>query len=154
MNAASGVFMKLLVTALVASLAVSPLSAQTQSARCLRYEPDTVRISGTLNRHMYYGAPGFGEDPKHDKKEIGFYLDLSIPLCTVAGSEDIDVATKNVRRVQLVLDQRGYDTLRPFLGKRVTLRGTLFGAINGHHHTPVLLSVVQPADVEPSIRQP
>jgi hypothetical protein len=98
---------------------------------------------------MYYGAPGYGEDPKRDEKEVGFYLDLSTPACTVAGSEDIDVAKKNIRRIQLVLDERGYDALRPFLRKRVTLRGTLFGAITGHHHTPVLLDVLQPAHVEP-----
>jgi hypothetical protein len=65
------------------------------------------------------------------------------------GTDDVDVAKTGVRRIQLVLDQQGYDSLRRFLGKKVTLRGTLFGAITGHHHTPVLLSVVKPAHVEP-----
>jgi hypothetical protein len=142
-------YMKDLVLLFATCLAARPLTAQSQRAACFRYGPDTVRITGTLNRHMYYGAPGYGEDPKRDEKEIGFYLDLSTPACTVAGSDDIDVAKKNIRRIQLVLDQRGYDALRPFLRKKVTLRGTLFGAITGHHHTPALLSVPQPAHVEP-----
>jgi hypothetical protein len=114
--------------------------------RCFRYEPDTVRITGTYARHLYYGAPGFGEDPKHDEKEVGFYLELPTPICTAPGADDVDIAKTGLRRIQLVLDgQKDYDRLRPFLGKRVTLRGTLFGAITGHHHTPVLLSVVKPA---------
>ena len=142
-------FMKRLVFLFVSCLAARSLTAQSQRPACFRYGPDTVRITGTLNRHMYYGAPGYGEDPKGDEKEIGFYLDLSTPACTGAGSDPINVAHTNIRRIQLVLDQRGYDALRPFLRKKVTLRGTLFGAITGHHHTPVLLSVLPPAHVEP-----
>src|SRR5678816_1623869 len=106
--------MKALVVLLAACLTADPIAAQSRRPACLRYGPDTVRITGTLNRHMYYGAPGYGEDPKRDEKEIGFYLDLGTPACTVAGSDDIDVATKNIRRIQLVLDRSGYDTLRPF----------------------------------------
>lgn len=98
---------------------------------------------------MYYGAPGFGENPATDAKEAGYYLDLSKAICTVSGSDDVDVAKKDIRRIQLLLDQSDYDRLRPFLGKRIALRGTLFGAITGHHHTPVLLSVLKPAHVEP-----
>lgn len=131
------------------ALVAQSLAAQTKRAPCVRYEPDTVRIIGILERHMYYGAPGFGEDPKHDKKEVGFYLDLPTPICTAPGADDIDRAKTGIRRIQLALDRPGYVRLRPFLGKKVTLRGTLFGAITGHHHTPVLLSVVEPAHVEP-----
>lgn len=138
-----------LVGAVWASDGSLKVGHRTMSA-CLRYEPDTVRITGTLNRHVYYGAPGYGDDPKHDEKEVGFYLDLSTPICTVAGGDDIDVSRSGIRRIQLVLrDQADFDRLRPFLGKKVGLRGTLFGAITGHHHTPVLLAVIEPAHVEP-----
>jgi len=139
---------KVLVAASLFATAGSMTQAQTSRAPAYRYEPDTVRITGTLARHMYYGAPGFGEDPKHDEKEIGFYLDLSSPICTDAGRDDGDVATKGVRRIQLVLDPEGYARLKPFLTRRVTLRGTLFGAMTGHHHTPILLSVSKPIHVE------
>ena len=115
---------------------------------CLRYEPDTVRLTGRLERHMYYGAPGYGEDPRHDDKEVGFYLGLTSPLCVSQGK--FDAPKSGVRRVQLVLDSIGYARLRPFLGRRVTLRGTLFAAYTGHHHTPVLLWVVKPVPVEHS----
>jgi Domain of unknown function (DUF4431) len=130
--------------ALVVSVMVGPQAAQP----CLRYAPDTVRIAGTLSRHTFYGAPGFGEDPKHDEKETGFYLDLAVPICMAPGGDDIDVAKPGIRRIQLVLDADGYARLRPFLGKRVTLRGTVFAAVTGHHHAPVLLDVATPVRVE------
>jgi len=132
------------LVALVVALMIGPQATEP----CLRYQPDTVRVAGTLARHTFYGAPGFGEDPKHDEKESGFYLELSVPVCTVAGGDDIDRALSGVRRVQLVLDSAGYARLRPFLGQRVTLRGTLFGAITAHHHAPILLDVLKPVQVK------
>ncbi len=131
-----------------AFVAANTLGAQGNTPACLQYEPDTVQLSGTLARHMYYGAPGFGEDPAHDQREVGFYLDLPRPVCMVAGANDVDVPKSGIRRVQLILDEQGYARLRPFVGKRVALRGTLLGAFTGHHHTPVLLRVLTPAHVD------
>jgi hypothetical protein len=128
-------------------LAGPDLVAQGKSRPCLRYEPDTTQITGVLARHMYYGGPGYGEDPKHDEKEVGFYLDLTVPLCMTAGSDFADVATTGIRRVQLVLDEGGYARLRSYLGKLIALRGMAFGAYTGHHHTPVLLDVLKPVRV-------
>ena len=131
---------------LMALLASPPPDAAGHE--CLRYGPEAVSITGRLARHIFYGEPGFGEDPKHDEKESGFYLELSVPVCTVAGGDDIDRPISGVRRVQLVLDSAGYARLRPFLGQRVTLRGTLFGAITAHHHAPILLDVLKPVQVK------
>ena len=118
-------------------------------AACLRYEPDTVRLSGRLERHTYYGAPNFGEDPAHDEKEVGFYLGLAAPICAAGpSSKEENEPHRGVRRVQLVLDSAGYAQLRPYLGQRVTLQGTLFAAQTGHHHTPILLMVSKPARLE------
>ena len=124
--------------------ALPPLAAPG----CLPYGPERVSITGTLARHMFYGAPGFGEDPQHDHKETGFYLELATPICTLAGGDYYDKPLDGIRRVQLVLDADGYARLRPLLGRRVALRGTLFGAITAHHHTPVLLDVLKPVDVK------
>ena len=134
-----------LLFAVVLALA---MSSQTRPRECLRYGPDTARITGVLTRHTFYGAPGFGEDPKQDQKETGFYLDLPTPICMVRGRDDPDDAKAAVRRVQLVLDSAGYAKLRPHLGRRIALRGTAFGAITGHHHAPVLLEVLKPVRVE------
>ena len=132
---------------LIAALALLP-SPSAASGKCLRYEPDAVSITGTLARHMFYGAPGFGEDPQHDEKETGFYLELTTPICTLAGRDYTDKPLTGIGLVQLVLDQAGYARLRPLLGRRVTLSGTLFAAITGHHHAPVLLDVLRPVQVK------
>jgi hypothetical protein len=50
--------------------------------------------------------------------------------------------------VQLILNREGYGRLRPYVGRRVTLRGTLSGAITGHHHAPLLLTVIEPVPVK------
>jgi hypothetical protein len=120
----------------------------TANHACLSYEPDTVRVTGTLTRRTFYGAPGFGEDPKHDKKETGFYLELASPVCVTGGRDDTNVPKTGIRLAQILLDQSGYDRLRASLGRRVTLRGTLSGSISGHHHAPVILNPVQPIRVE------
>jgi hypothetical protein len=137
--------MPLIVLLIAALTSAQPTGGKADG--CLRYGPDIVRITGKLNRRMFYGAPGFGEDPKHDEKEQGFYLDLAVPVCTVGRDDVGDRALTGVRRVQLVLNAAGYARLRPFLGRRVTLRGTVFGAITGHHHAPLLLDVLKPVDV-------
>jgi hypothetical protein len=125
-----------------------PLVSSAAPNACLRYGPDTVAITGVLSRRTFFGAPGFGEEPKRDEKETGFYLDLPRAICTVPGRDsDIDNAKKSVQRVRLVLDSAGYARLRPFLRKSVTLRGTLFGEITGHNHAPLLLDVLKPVTV-------
>jgi hypothetical protein len=54
---------------------------------------------------------------------------------------DLNPGQKNVRRVQLVLDQTAYERYKALLGRKVVATGSLFGANTGHHHTPVLLTV-------------
>jgi hypothetical protein len=65
-----------------------------------------------------------------------------------ASNPDLNPSQKNVRQVQLVLDQKDCD--KALLGKRVVATGSLFGAHTGHHHTPVLLTV---SNLEPPRRK-
>ena len=68
----------------------------------MRYEPDTVRLTGRIERHMYYGPPNFGEDPAHDEKEVGFYLGLAAPICAEGGQDpELNVPRRGVRREQV-----------------------------------------------------
>jgi hypothetical protein len=138
----TGTIVPVLLSAL---LPAAPLPA---ARRCLRYEPDTVQVTGRLERHTFYGAPNFGEDPTHDAKETGYYLALPAAVCA-EGSRDQELndPRRGVRRIQLVLDSAGYAQLRPYLQRRVTLRGTLFASQTGHHHAPLLLTVLRPVVV-------
>ncbi len=141
----------LLLAALGFGLVVAmPLHGQAaapsaNATACLRYEPDTVALTGTLSRRTEPGPPNYESVRGGDAPETYFYLDLPRPACTIgaADSESANDPVSGVRQVQLVLTQAGYDRLRPYLRRHqvVTLRGTLFAAISGHHHAPLLLRV-------------
>jgi hypothetical protein len=122
----------------------SPVQGPPAGGECLQYEPHEVSMTGKLVRRTDPGSPNYESVENGDQPETYFYLELSAPVCTLAAStdpNDPDVALHDVHLVQLVLDDAAYKRLRPKLGRRVTLRGTLFAAITGHHHAPLLLQV-------------
>jgi len=125
----------------------TPARRQHPATGCLTYVPDTVSLKGTLRRHTFPGPPNYESIKDGDEPETGFYLHLGQPVCTI-GKDEVDVAARGVRFVQLVLDSTGYGGLRPLLGRQVTLRGTLFHAISGHHHAPLLLTVLTPVTAQ------
>ena len=112
-----------------------------KASECFKYEPSTVILSGILERRTYPGPPNYEDIKKGDIPETGFYLLLNNPICTVGGVE-MNVPQENVSLVQLVLDENNYDKLRPYLGKVIKLKGSLFARMTGHHHAPLLLDKV------------
>lgn len=123
-------------------LATPVMSAVAQGAlaQCFNTWTDTVSVTGALERLTFPGPPNYESIAQGDTAEPGFYLRLAHPICTKA--DEVSDAQRNVRLVQLVLDSAGYAALRPQLGHRVTLRGTVFGQHTGHHHAPVLLTPI------------
>jgi hypothetical protein len=116
-----------------AALAVEPA--------CLSYEPALVAITGKLERQTYPGPPNYESVEKGDKAETGFYLSLATPICVNATpDDDLNYEQRDVRLVQLNLDDKGFDELRPYLGGLIEVRGTLYAAHTGHHHAPLVLN--------------
>ncbi|MBZ5547108.1 MAG: DUF4431 domain-containing protein [Acidobacteriia bacterium] len=117
--------------------------AQVELSGCRSYEPAVVALHGTLVRKTFAGPPNYRDIRKGDKAETYWLLNLDSPICLNEdkAEPDLNPAQKNVRRVQLVLDQEAYEHFKAMLGKRVVATGSLFGAHTGHHHTPVLLRV-------------
>lgn len=132
----------LLVACLVTS-AVPYLFAQDNDERCLRYGED-VSILGALERRTFPGRPNFTSVAAGDEAETGFYLIPASPLCVAADLSYPDApGLHGVNLVQLILDSTGYAQLRPSVGWNVLLHGYLMAAWTGHHHAPLLLSVVR-----------
>ena len=105
----------------------------------LSYQPTVVELKGTLSVKTYYGPPNYGENPDTDTKEALPILVLSKPV-SVCGNPDpkagFDRRTvEDVREIQLILTVPH----KEFIGKTVLVKGTLFHAFTGHHHTDVLL---------------
>lgn len=133
--------MKFLLSAVLVCLSIGLGSEVSAAGECLRYEPVKVNLSGRLLRKTYPGPPNFESVAEGDLPETGYYLKLSSPLCTQAQEGEEAGGHQDLQMVQLVLDQEQYEALRPLLGKRVSLEGSLIEASTGHHHTPVLLTV-------------
>ena len=118
-------------------------AAATTHGGCRAYEPDTVTITGTLERRTYPGRPNYESVAKGDEAETGLYLVVAPAICVTRNLDDVNQPTAAASLVQLVLDQPGYDRLRPYLTKKVTVRGTLFHSHTGHHHAELLLNVLK-----------
>jgi Domain of unknown function (DUF4431) len=119
---------------------------QVNGPICLRYDPDTVALTGTLRRQTFPGPPNYEDIKAGDAPETGFYLGLASPICTIASPDsanDNNGSLNGVQLVQLVLDSAGYAHLGPRVGQSVTIAGTMFAAFTGHHHAPVLLRVTK-----------
>jgi hypothetical protein len=108
---------------------------------CVGYEPDTVEVTGTLERRVFPGPPNYESVARGDAREVGYYLRLDAPLCVSRNLDATNVPTAGVRRIQLVLDRAGYERLGPRVGRYLTLTGTLFHAFTGQHHAELLLTV-------------
>lgn len=110
---------------------------------CLSYEPSIVRLTGTIVRETFLGAPNYASVEHGDKPEVYWLLNLSRPICVRADeTEPLNSEQKDVLRIQLVFpDASVYKTKKELVGKNVVAEGTLFGSHTGHHHTRVLLTV-------------
>jgi len=114
------------------------------------YYPEKSELKGTLSRKSFYGPPGYGEDPKHDKKERVYILRLEKPIKVVAaGKGGQNEGHDNVRELQV--DSAGKIPMKDFLNKKVRIRGTLRTAEIGHDHTDVLIT---PEEIVPDNRRP
>ena len=101
------------------------------------YEPAVVELTGKLVEKVFYGPPGYGENPKIDSKEDAAILQLTKPINVVAEKGDKFNETKtNIKELHLINIKR--IPLSSFLKKKVKISGKLSSALTGHHHTGVL----------------
>jgi hypothetical protein len=121
----------------------APSVAQVEIAGCKSYEPASVSLHGTLRQKTFPGPPNYEDVHKGDKVETFWLLKLNSPICVAQDKSDPDLnpGQKDVREVELVLNNEQAGRANLLLSKRVVATGTLFGAHTGHHHTPVLLKV-------------
>ncbi len=123
-----------------------------------QFFPDTSVITGELKVEMFYGAPNYGECPDTDAKEYAYilYLDSAIDVRNFEGEkqlekgnemvdEDVEYSVLGVKKVQLAPPTEM--KLSQYKNKQLKVKGTFFGKKTGHHHTDVLLSVLEVTDL-------
>lgn len=112
--------------------------------KLLHYEPDVVEVSGIVDIFTFPGPPGYEDTRMGDMPESCPYLKLDYPididLSPNTNTLTNDEPKKNIRVLELVLH---YDGRWPEMihGSHVWVKGTLFAALTGHHHTRVLMDV-------------
>ena len=121
-----------MVRQLLAIAALVILAGRSARADCLAYEPAEVTLVGVLTMAHGHGPPGFGEDPKRDRKEEYGLLTLDRPVCVSGGTDSFDDEVDAIKAFQLVPDDRHHFD-RHLLGSRVEVSGTLFHRVSGGH---------------------
>lgn len=113
--------------------------------RLLRYEPAVVECRGKLRLVYFPGPPNYESTKDGDEREGVYILELEEPFDIAAADDpkkplnDSEGWGKSVKRIQLISN----GTLGRHVGKKVNVRGKLFEAIFGHHHTSVLMEVLK-----------
>ena len=125
----------------ILTLAGIAASSSFAKRKELHYWPEEITLTGRVVYRTFYGPPNYGENPKTDSRESQYILILDSAVDVVAGSDPTDQTERSVRRMTLVVHDFAAHPVRPLLGRRVLIEGTLFHAITGHHHTRVLITV-------------
>ena len=92
-----------------------------------------VTLMGTVAIMQYYGPPNYGETPEIDTIEKCPVLTLQNPFAITIGGKEVCI-----RYIQIIPDQRL--THYPFIaGRSYVIKGKIFLAQTGHHHTEAVL---------------
>jgi len=114
-----------------------------KDAECLPYEPNIVSLAGIINKKDFPGKPNYESIGSGNERETYWILKLDRPIClSEDANNELNQPEFGIAEMQLVLDSAKYDEYRSLLARQVTVRGTLFHAHTGHHHTTVLLKVL------------
>jgi hypothetical protein len=135
-------------TLFITALLVSVGLCGSARAQCVKYEPETVTLTGRVSSHVFPGPPNYESIKRGDRKETAIILTLAAPICVEGSDDPTDRPEDNVRDLQLLINKPAdWKVVDERLGKRVTVTGHLFHATTGHHRTKVLFDV---KDVRPS----
>ena len=118
------------------------------------FYPNRYTITGILTVQKFYGPPNYGEDPKTDKIETCYLINLETPInILVVDTLEPEVNDRNMYN-QTTFQIVGYNVyykgrevdyyshyLKKLVGSKISLSGYFFCAETGHHHTEVLFNV-------------
>jgi hypothetical protein len=125
---------------LVAAALVAVGGKASAKEACLKYEPEIVKLVGVTTRHTFPGPPNYESVKNGDAPERYWFLRLPRPVCVQPSNtaDDTQEVESGVKLLQIIIHD--YGSVRPLLGRKVRITGTLMHAISGHHHTKVLIN--------------
>jgi hypothetical protein len=128
----------------IATSCSTKVPKQAVVEKCLNYEPEKIQLTGLLYSKSFPGPPNYEDIRKGDKEEIYWLIKTTKDFCVNATKDNWAGKLLNQSEVQLVIMGAVFDlyeTKKSLLGKSVTIKGTLFPQMSGHHKTSVLITV-------------
>jgi uncharacterized membrane protein len=107
-------------------------------------EDAEINVVGTVARVTFAGPPNYESIADGDKPETYWILTTSqsIVICPAGAEKSGGTATNaGQQRLQLVLDNGQYKLYGSLLNQRVSVKGKVWSAQTGHHHTGLLVTV-------------
>ena len=137
-------FRLLSILVVLFALATGPVEAQQQSP---------IVVEGILMIGEFLGPPNYGENPRTDKIERSYFLQLPAPLPTQLakkGVKGIELGETSDRDyfIQLVILEEKIDQIAKLVGKKVRASGSAFRAQTGHHHTGTLVQATSISEIK------
>jgi hypothetical protein len=110
------------------------------------FQPYKYIFTGRLGIETFYDSSDPNDTTTRGEKETYYVLNLinSVNVIVCPGDEgkplhDFDSPTMGIKKMQVAFI--GNDSLLlPYLNKKITFKGELYGAFTGHHHTAVLIA--------------
>jgi Domain of unknown function (DUF4431) len=139
-------FQKPLIVAVVSVLVGMGAHARAACLDVRQTQP--LVFKGSLSRPVFPGPSNYEDVKKGDKPERAYIIKLDATICAT-GDEFLD-SSQTFDTVQLLVDDSAKDrralnaSLGQLIGKRVEVTGKSgFGAQTGHHHAPLLVTLVK-----------
>jgi hypothetical protein len=134
-------------------LDISPERVKGNNTGCLEGEPAIEKITGLTYKKTFPGPPNYESIKQGDMPETRTILKLDNPICIIMPDMS-DITDKSVMRdikeVSLFFPENDvYKKYKRLKHKRVLVTGEIWAAYTGHHHTPILITVL---DISPAKR--
>ena len=125
---------------LCALLAFTGSANAGEPSDCLK-DGDAVSLVGKVWRETFPGRPNYQSIENGDEPETVWVLTLDQPRCVLGVSMENGKTYEigKITRFQLVLTPEQYKKHRGLLEHRARVKGQLFQAMSGHHHTKALI---------------
>ncbi|GFO58405.1 hypothetical protein GMST_07300 [Geomonas silvestris] len=120
------------------------LASPVVSAECLK-DGDSITLTGKISRETFPGPPNYESIDDGDEPETCWVLTIQQPRCVVAESMEngsLYEVAKSTTRFQLAFeDQSVYAKEKGLVESSAIVKGELFAAHTGHHHTKALIAI-------------
>ncbi len=109
----------------------------------VQYAPSKTTLDGKIIVETKLGPPGYGDDPKHDRRVKVYVLRLVAPV-NVRGSGEYQTQ-RNVGEIEIFFRKDSgpdsWQSAHSAIGKPVRVAGELRQSMMGFEYTPVVMDV-------------